>query len=268
MTYCRNCGAELKEDALFCPKCGTPVGQRGVETVRRRKRSLSPMTIASIAGIAVVALIILVALAFLSGGLPFGSVVGSGTLQTREESFTGFSSVSVGSGFRVQVTHGNTYRTVVTADDNVLRYVQVTKMGNTLSIGLQPGMSFQTTALRAEISMPDLRELQLSGGTNGTATEFILAHDFAAELSGGSTLRMQGEAQNLVASCSGGSRLDLSDFAVDNAQVNFSGGSQGTVDVTGTLNADLSGGSKLLYLGNPTLGTINTSGGSTINPSD
>lgn len=267
MTYCRNCGAELKEDTLFCPKCGTPVGQRGVETLRRPKRSLNPMTIASIAGIAVVVLIILVALAFLSGGLPFGSVIGSGNLQTREESFTGFSSVSVGSGFRVQVTRQNTYRIVVTADDNVLRYVQVTKMGNTLSIGLQPGMSFQTTALKAEISMPDLQELQLSGGTNGTAREFILTHDFTTVLSGGSVLRMQGEAQNLVSSCSGGSRLDMSDFAVNNAQINFSGGSQGTVDVTGTLNADLSGGSKLFYLGNPTLGTINTSGGSTISPS-
>ncbi len=26
MPFCKKCGAELKEDAKFCPKCGTPVG--------------------------------------------------------------------------------------------------------------------------------------------------------------------------------------------------------------------------------------------------
>ena len=77
---------------------------------------------------------------------------------------------------------------------------------------------------------------------------------------------MEGEARDLVAECSGGSRLDLSNFAVDNAQIGFSGGSQGTVDVAGRLDANLSGGSKLSYLGSPTLGTINTSGGSSISP--
>jgi uncharacterized membrane protein YvbJ len=76
MTYCRNCKAELKEDALFCSKCGAPAGQRAVETLRRRQpRSFSPIAIASIAGIAAVAIIVLVALAFLSGGLPLGALL-------------------------------------------------------------------------------------------------------------------------------------------------------------------------------------------------
>ena len=28
MPYCWKCGAEMKEDARFCPKCGAPVGRR------------------------------------------------------------------------------------------------------------------------------------------------------------------------------------------------------------------------------------------------
>ena len=28
MKYCTNCGAELKEDSSFCPKCGTKVGSK------------------------------------------------------------------------------------------------------------------------------------------------------------------------------------------------------------------------------------------------
>ena len=33
MPYCWKCGAEMKEDARFCHKCGAPVGRR----VRREK---------------------------------------------------------------------------------------------------------------------------------------------------------------------------------------------------------------------------------------
>jgi Putative auto-transporter adhesin, head GIN domain len=233
--------------------------------VGHRRKSMSPLTMASIAVFATVAVIVVVALGFfLAGWLPFGVVVGSGNLRTQEENLTGFAIVNVGSGFKVQVTHASSYEILITADDNVLEYVQVAKTGNTLSIGLQPGLSFRITTLRAEITMPDLREVQFSGGTNGTASGFVLSHDFRVDLSGGSVLKMDGQAEDVTAVCSGGSTLDLSDFLVDDAEIDFSGGSQGTVNLSGTLNANLSGGSRLFYLGNPTLGVITTSGGSTV----
>jgi hypothetical protein len=100
----------------------------------------------------------------------------------------------------------------------------------------------------------------------GTVVGFVLSHDFRVELSGGSSLGMHGTANDLVAISSGGSSLDLSDFAVNNTQIEFSGGSQGTINLSGRLDANLSGGSRLFYIGNPTLGDINTSGGSTISP--
>ncbi len=61
---------------------------------------------------------------------------------------------------------------------------------------------------------------------------------------------------------SGGSTLDLENFPVHDASIGFSGGSSGTIRLDGTLDADLSGGSRLFYVGSPTLGDIDTSGGS------
>jgi hypothetical protein len=75
---------------------------------------------------------------------------------------------------------------------------------------------------------------------------------------------MIGGGSKIIASCSGGSRLGFGNFKVDDAEINLSGGSQGTVRVDGNLDADLSGGSQLHYIGNPILGNINTSGGSSI----
>jgi hypothetical protein len=270
MTYCRHCGAELEENTKFCPRCGTPVAMQAVqrrEPVGRRRRSMSPWAIAGIVVAAVVMITALIAIPLLLGGLfPFSRVVGSGSLRTQEEALSDFVIVDVGSGFKVNITQADSYRITITADDNLFDYIQVTKTGDTLTIRLQPGLSFQTPTLNAEITMPDLQEAQFSGGVNGTATGFILSHDFRAELSGGSTVRMTGEANNLVAACSGGSSLELSEFAVNNATIAFSGGSHGTINVDGRLDADLSGGSQLSYIGNPTLGDISTSGGSTISP--
>jgi len=48
------------------------------------------------------------------------------------------------------------------------------------------------------------------------------------------------------------------------AEINLSGASDATINASGRLDGDLSGASKLSYVGNPTLGSINTSGGSTI----
>ncbi len=270
MTYCRHCGAELEENAKFCSKCGTPVARPTIERkepIGRKRSLMSPWAIAGIAVLAAVVIAALIVIPLFLGGLfPFSQVIGSGNLHTQEETLSDFAIVDVGSGFKVDITQASSYRITITADDNLFDYIQVTKTGNTLTIRLEPGVSYQTSTLKAEIAMPDLEELQFSGGVNGTATGFVLSHDFRAELSGGSILRMDGEADNLAAACSGGSRLELSEFVVANADIEFSGGSQGTINLDGILNADLSGGSRLFYIGNPTLGDISTSGGSAISP--
>ncbi len=270
MPYCRNCGAVLEENASFCPKCGTSVPMRPVERterVARERRPISPLTIWAIAGLVVVVVVALIAIPLLLGGfLPFGQVVGSGNVRTENRNFSDFTVVEVSSGFQVQVTQASSYTVSITADDNIFNYIEVTKTGSALIIRLRPGFSFQTTTLRALITMPDLEALQFSGGTRGTVSEFVMSHDFRVELSGGSSVTMEGEANNLVANASGGSNMDLSDFHVANAQIVFSGGSRGTINLSGRLDADLSGGSRLFYIGNPTLGSINTSGGSTVSP--
>ena len=71
-------------------------------------------------------------------------------------------------------------------------------------------------------------------------------------------------ADDLTVDASGGSTLDLEDLSVHDASINFSGGSSGTISLDGPLDADLSGGSRLWYVGSPTLGNIDTSGGSSL----
>jgi len=53
---------------------------------------------------------------------------------------------------------------------------------------------------------------------------------------------------------------------VADTRVDASDGSHITVNSSGILDVDASGGSHVFYLGNPTLGDIHTSGGSEIIP--
>ncbi len=165
-------------------------------------------------------------------------------------------------GFRVEITESSTFSVRVTVDDNIVDRLRVTKTGGTLSIALDPGI-YTFMSLRAVVTMPDIEGLDLSGGSRGSISGFVgLA---SLDLSGGSHVDADGSAGDLTVDASGGSTLDLENFPVHDADVAFSGGSSGTISLDGTLDANLSGGSRLWYIGSPTLGDIDTSGGSNVN---
>jgi hypothetical protein len=197
-------------------------------------------------------------------GAPEGYNVGSGQLTTEEMNFSDFTIVECEKGFEVVITQSSSYSVRITADDNVFDYIQVSKTGDRLNIGLKPN-DYRDLTLRAEITMPDLYELQLSSGSHGTIEGFSSTHKLVLGLSGGSHIkRAEGSASDLFINASGGSHVDLSNFPVHNANVILSGGSHTTINLDGRLDADLRGGSHLYYIGDPTLGDISTSGGSQV----
>jgi hypothetical protein len=131
--------------------------------------------------------------------------------------------------------------------------------------------------------MPQLGGLTVSGASRGTVANFnsteavniavsgasrvtgdITAGDIGFDVSGASTIELEGSADNMVAAVSGASRFSLDDFTVNNANVNISGASTGTINLDGRLDANVSGASTLLYVGDPVMGTINVSGASTL----
>jgi hypothetical protein len=263
MRYCRNCGNKLEDDMNYCPKCGTPVTpERSIQPTRPAVYSIVGI-VAAIAAVAII-IVALIAVGVIPGiHLSTGPIIGSGNLQTNQIALSDFTTIQASSGFNVQITQSDSYSIKITADDNIFSYILVNKTDNTLTISLKPGVGL-TTTLRAEIMMPDLTTAQFSGGVTGNAQNFKLTHDFTVDLTGGSRLTMSGQASNLIATASGGSILSMQNFKVYNAHVDFSGGSQGTISLDGRLDAMLSGGSHLSYAGNPELGNIDTSGGSSI----
>ena len=229
-------------------------------------------------------------------------VKGSGNLATAKFDFSDFTRVEVGSAFEVEIDQSGSYSISVTADDNLFDYILVSKQGSTLKIRLKSA-SYIATNTKAEITMPQLRGLELSGASKGTISGFsstenlkvevsgasslelvdissgdaklsisgassvkgnLKTGDIDFDVSGASTVELEGSAKDIDVDASGASHVKLADFSVRNADVTLGGASNGTVNLDGRLDAGLSGASHLKYIGEPTMGNINTSGASTL----
>ncbi len=218
----------------------------------------------------------------LSGCFPV-RVTGSGNTISRTYNYTNFNRIQIASGFTTSVKSSSTYSIEVTADDNLFDYISVKNDGGALSIGLKTG-SYEQTHLKATILMPGLQGVDLSDGSrtevdgfNSTNTLSIklsdgsnLSGDLTAgnvdiNLTDGSRIGLKGSGKDIKVVSHDGSRADLEDFSAVNADLNIGDGGTLTINLSGTLNANLSAGSHVTYTGNPTLGNINLSAGSTLN---
>jgi len=156
---------------------------------------------------------------------------------------------------------------------------------------------------KAVITMPQLQGLDSSGATQGIVSDFtstenldiqasgaskvelakisasnvvfgvsgsskvtgdIEAKNMELEVSGASTVQLKGSAVSMAADVSGSSVLKLADLEVENASVTLSGASNATINLDESLDAKLSGSSRLVYIGEPVLGTMDITGASTL----
>ena len=232
------------------------------------------------------------------------TVNGSGKLASWDFDYRDFTKVEAGYAFDVEVIRADSYLVRVTVDDNLYEYLDITKNGDTLYLRLKPNYMYRNVTRKATINLPDLESLGLSGASKAKvgsgfsashAVDFDLSGashvdigsmkagntncelsgtskasgsiemaDGRFDLSGASSLELGGSANDIDIGASGASHVGLSDFSVVDVNVDLSGASSATINANGSLDGGLSGGSRLDYIGNPTLGNISASGGSTI----
>jgi hypothetical protein len=187
---------------------------------------------------------------------------GSGNVVSREFDLSGFDQVEVSNAFDVEITQADAFSVVVRVDENIEEYLEVVKQGSTLRIGLKPHeyVMVDVTTMEAEVTMPGLTGLELSGASHGSITGFESAEDLSVALSGASSLEgdieagdvrfdisgasnvgVRGSAGDASISVSGASRGDLGGFPVASANLEVSGASSVTVNTSGTLDLEVSG---------------------------
>lgn len=223
---------------------------------------------------------------YIPGGFPVigprPEVTGSQNMATWEYEFADFNNVNVSSAFTVDVSHSNSYSVSITANENLLDYLNVYQRGKTLYLGMKSA-DYNNVRYEATITMPVLLDFTLSGASKGNISRFssanplklrlsgasrvsgsIEATDCHFNLSGASRVELAGSGNNADINASGASKIELVDFPINDAKVTLSGASNAMLNLDGKLDTNLSGYSHIEYVGEPTLGSIKTSGGSTV----
>jgi hypothetical protein len=208
----------------------------------------------------------------------------SGTTATSRIDAAGVTRLDVAYGFDVRVSLGQPEAVTVTYDDNLADLLDVRVDGRTLRIQLKPNSNIDhRPTLRAEVTMARVEELRAAGASTATVASKLpgarlrllvsgssrVAADLAvdraeATVSGSSRLELTGTANALSAQGSGASNLELADLRLRDLDIQLSGASHGSVKVTGTIAAQVSGASKLTYAGTPQFTKRDTSGGYSI----
>lgn len=220
-----------------------------------------------------------------------------------EKSFT---AISVASGIQLFLTQGE-QSIVVEAYENIHEVLDVFVEKNTLKIQFKKKFNIQGKHdTKVYVSTPNIHSIIASGGSkvqieNGLRVDNLsvvisgggsIAGDLSSKevsiaLSGGGHADMQVESSSLSIIGSGGSRFILSGEAakgslvlsggsrlqgeklsIDRLNATISGGGTAKLNVQSDISCTLSGGSKLLYKGNPSIDKLISSGGSKIQKED
>ncbi|HBH22608.1 MAG TPA: DUF2807 domain-containing protein [Cytophagales bacterium] len=192
--------------------------------------------------------------------------------ETRE--LRGFEEVSVGSGINLYIKQGEEYYVEVIAEDrDDLEKIKTEVVGGRLKISYKrSGWGFNwNNKMEVRVTMPDIYEINASGGADVYGVNLIRTKDLELGASGGADIKLEVEVGNLILNSSGGSDIELSgkalflegqssggsdikayDLRVKRAKLNASGGSDIQITVIEELEANASGGSDIYYKGNPT----------------
>ena len=216
----------------------------------------------------------------LGGCMMSTTLSGSGTLVSLEEDLSGFNRIDVGHAFEVEVRMGSSFSVVLKTDDNVQEHLDVSVKGDTLELDLKGhSYSFENVTLRAEVTLPELRGIDLSGASRAILEGISTSSDFELDLSGASSLSGDLRAADVDADLSGASRLDLTGgcdalvldlsgassagllaFEARDVEVDASGASHAALHARTVLSVKASGASRVTVAGNPTIRDIDTSG--------
>jgi len=206
---------------------------------------------------------------------------GNGDVRSEFRAASGFDEIASSGDFKVIVKPGSEYMVEVSAESNLLSYIETDVVGNTLKIRTRgvhslvknhPVEIFITTPVLEGISlsgsgliktgsfMSDNFKVALSG--SGDMETEVNTDAIYANVSGSGTIYLTGEANDSEFVISGSGKIKSFGFEHFNCDAVISGSGDMYVNASETINARISGSGMVYYINHPLIHTsISGSGG-------
>ena len=182
-----------------------------------------------------------------------------------------FNSIEVSGSISAELIQSNEERVEYKITKGDEKNLVITNKGNSLIVKTKSDWSNRSnTSARVKIYYKSIEDLEVSSGSTVSTDDRIKADKFDLEVSSGSTCTMALDADFLDLEVSSGSTLTLEgkceradievssgssfrapDFEVQKVDIEVSSGSTAQLEVTMTIDGDVSSGSTLRYSGNP-----------------
>lgn len=178
-------------------------------------------------------------------------VEGSGRLQSEERSVSGFNEVSLSGIGNLILVQGEQEALTIEAEDNLLPLLTSEVQSGRLRLEVRPNSRITANLpITYRLEVTSLSRLEISGTGTVEAT-MIDTTALAVSISGSASATLSGSAGRQDLEMSGTGRFDGSGLAGRQATVEVSGTGQVLVNVSGRLEAEVSGTAVVRYLGDP-----------------
>lgn len=211
------------------------------------------------------------------------TVEGNGIPQSESRIVSAFEKVKSSGEFTVHITEAPNHEVLISADENLLQYIETYVSGETLHIDVKGIRSLRNRLpMEVFISTPTLKGIKQSGSGTITTDYFYSAEmdvilsgsgkiiaAFEAEevdalLSGSGMLKFSGLANNADFVVSGSGNIHAQQLDLRNCETSTSGSGNIIISVSRNLRSSISGSGNVFYYGNPAVETHISGSGSVI----
>lgn len=211
-------------------------------------------------------------------------IAGNHSPVTENRYANNFSSVSSSGEFIVNIVPGDEYMVQVTAESNLLAYIETDVVNHNLRISTRNVYNLRNhEPMTVNIVCPELDGLRLSGSGVITSEYFetgdfdvvvsgsgkiyadVDANRIDGNVSGSGDIFLTGTARETDFNISGSGKIQSYDLEQEYCSATVSGSGNMYVNVSKTLDATISGSGKVFYVNNPTIHTRISGSGEVVN---
>ncbi len=195
-------------------------------------------------------------------GCKYKKIKGSGVMDEVSYELDEFSLVQISGAYKVNIAVGKSPSIDIRAEENIINAIDAYIRKSILIIETKDYIS-PTEDITITITTNKLFGIE-SSGANDITVENISSEDFEVNFSGAGEMFLRGKTRNLELDISGAGNLNAENLYAQYVDVDVSGVAKATIYAEKKLEMDVSGLSKIEYLGNPKIIKKSVSGLSSI----
>ena len=181
---------------------------------------------------------------------PDNTIKGSGRLITQERNVSECTGINLKYSGNIYLKQDSVQSIQVEADDNIINNVVTQNQNGILLAGLTNG-SYSNVTVNIYVSLKSIENLSINGAGNIVAQNPINCSHLNCTINGAGDINVAGSGNSLNSTINGAGNINAFNFTVKDCVATIKGAGNCSINVTGTLNAVITGVGNIIYDGNP-----------------